>query len=154
MVETAIRRVLRAALIAGITALWAWLITALHAAWSFGIVEGYFDGGRVPLYPTIPVAYGEFFFFATLTLFITFVLAAIWCSIAPQRFHLIGLLVAWAIGSWAGAENVSFIFQIDYGTTWGPTEAVRALFFHPLVTPFAVILGVLGTHSLTRPLRG
>lgn len=148
-----LRRVLFAAVAAVLISLWCWLIAAFHAAWSFGIVEGYLEGGRVPLYPTIPVTYGEFFFFTVIAPMLTFVLALIWGSIAPQRYNLIGFFVCWLIGFWAGAENVSFTFQIDYGTSWGPTEALRALFFHPLVTPFAIVFGLAGTATLTRPLR-
>ncbi|MDG1408762.1 MAG: hypothetical protein P8Q50_13355 [Octadecabacter sp.] len=153
MVKTLSRRFLTAALLTIITSLWCWIITALHGAWSFGIVEGYLDGGRVPLYPTMPVIYGEFFFQALVSLLITFALAVIWCSFAPQPLRLIGVLVAWLIGFWAGAENISFTFQIDYGTTWAPFEALRALFIHSIVTPFALVMGVLGTYSLTRPFR-
>jgi len=52
-----------------------------------------------------------------------------------------------------GAADLSFIYQLDFGTTWGPTEAVRALFFHPVITPFMVVFGLAGTASLTRILR-
>ena len=101
----------------------------------------------------MPVTYSEFFFQPLVSLLITFALAVIWCSFAPQPLHLIGVLVAWLIGFWAGAENISFTFQIDYGTTWAPFEALRALFIHPIVTPFALVMGVLATYSLTRPFR-
>ena len=153
MANNFLRRVLRAALLALITALWAWAVAALHGIWSLGIVEGYLDGGRVPLYQTIPVTYTEFFLQGAVAPVVAFPLILIWCSFAPQRFHLAGLFVSWLIGVWAAAENISFTFQIDYGTTWGAGEAIRALFYHPVVTHFALVFGLLGVFTLTRPFR-
>lgn len=142
-----------AALLALITSLWCWLLTALHGIWSFGIVLGYLDGGRVPLYPTWPVTYSGFFMDAIGAFGVPFVLILTLCIALPSRFHLAIALIAWVIGGWVGAGNTAFIYQIDFGTTWTPIEALKALFYHPVVTPLWLVLGMLGTVSLTRPIR-
>jgi len=143
-----------AILLALITGLWCWLLTALHGIWSFGIVHEYLYGGRIPFSPTFPVTYGSFFIDALGAFAAPFLLLIIVCAIVPRQYHLMSVILGWLIGAWIGASNISFMYQIDFGTTWGPFEAFRALFFHPIVTPFWLIFGVLGTVSLTRPVRG
>lgn len=148
-----VARIRHAALLALITSVWCWLLTALHGIWSFGIVLGYLDGGKVPLYPTWPVTYWGFFMDSIGAFAVPFVLALTFCALLPRPAHLAILLVAWLFGAYIGADNTAFIYQIDFGTTWAPTEAIRALFYHPIVTPFYVLLGLAGTASLTRAQR-
>ncbi|MGJ8612148.1 MAG: hypothetical protein ACSHWY_13690 [Octadecabacter sp.] len=148
-----INRLRTAASLALITALWCWLLTVLHAIWSFGIVLGYLDGGRIPLHPSLPVTYASFLMQALGAFAITFILALVACTAAPRRFHLAILMVIWLIGGYWGATDAAYYYQIDFGMTWRPHEAFRALFFHPIVTPFWIGLGLAGTASFTRPLR-
>jgi len=136
-----------------ITALWCWLLTGLHGIWSLGIVRGYLDGGMMPLYPSLPVTYATFFMHSIFGPAVTFLLGCFACSVLPRVWHLMALMLAWGIGAFLGASSLAFEFQIDFGMTWAPTEAVRALFFHPVVTPFWLILGWAGTASMTRPFR-
>lgn len=142
-----------AAFLALITALWCWLLSALHGIWSFGIVLGYLDGGMVPLYPSWPVSYWGFFMDAILAFVLPLMLVFTVCIVVPAQRSLIVILIAWAFGAWVGAANVSFIYQIDFGTTWSPWEAVTELFVHPVFTPIWLVVGLVGAASLTRPLR-
>ena len=107
----------------------------------------------MPLYQTWPVTYGGFFMDAIGAFAIPFVLILTFCALLPKYAHLAVLMVAWLFGAFIGANNTAFIYQIDFGATWGPLEAIRALFFHPIVTPFFVLFGLAGTVSLTRLLR-
>jgi hypothetical protein len=50
---------------------------------------------------------------------------------------------------WAAAQLIQ-PFTIDFGTTWTVTEALAALFFHPLHTPLALAaLMAVAAWSLT-----
>lgn len=153
MVNAMIGRLRVAALLGLTTSLWCWLLTTLHCIWSFGIVLGYLDGGQVPLYPEWSVTYGGFLMDAIGAFLVPFVLIFTLCTVLPHRFHLASTLTAWVIGAWVGADNTAFVYQIDFGTTWGPTDALRALFYHPIVTPLWLMLGLAGTVTLTRNLR-
>ncbi len=153
MANTLLRRALWAALLAFVVSIWCWVLVSLHGVWSFGMVEGYLDGGRMPLTPSFDVTYVQFFLYGLSSIVVTFPLALFWSSFAPQHFNLAGLLVCWLIGFWTGAESIAFAFQIDYGATWGPFEAFFELFFHPVVTPFALAFGLFGTNSLTGAIR-
>jgi hypothetical protein len=84
---------------------------------------------------------------------VPFVFILTFCIIAPTRFYIGIAMVAWLLGALSGANATAYIFQIDFGATWAPLEALRELYIHPIVTPFAVILGLAGTASLTRFLR-
>ncbi|MCW1951025.1 MAG: hypothetical protein KIH44_006640 [Octadecabacter sp.] len=147
-------RLRHAAMLALITSVWCWLLTALHGVWSFGIVLGYLDGGRVPLYPNWSVTYWGFFMDAIGAFAVPFLLILTVCSVLPKYTHLPVLLTAWMLGAFIGASNTVFIYQIDFGATWAPLEALRALYVHPIVTPFCILFGLAGTVSLTRPQRG
>lgn len=148
-----VARLRTAAGLALVVSLWCWLLTALHGIWSFGIVLGYLDGGKIPLYPSLPVTYASFFMYTLGAFAITFPLAFVVCSFLAARFHLAALMLIWVVGAYWGALDITFTYQIDFGTTWRPHEAFLALFFHPIVTPFWIALGLAGTSSLTRPLR-
>jgi len=148
--ETLLNRFKSPALLALITGVWCWVVTALHGAWSLGVVRDYFEGGTVPLYPTIPVTYSGFFMMSLVSLFAALVLTFLWSSFAPKRFVLAGLVASWIAGFWFGADQISFNFQADFGSTWAPTEAFRTLFWHPIVTPFVLIFGPFSAATLTR----
>ncbi|MBU2992977.1 hypothetical protein Q4555_02755 [Octadecabacter sp. 1_MG-2023] len=142
-----------AALLALVTALWCWIMSALHGIWSFGIIRDYLDGGVVPLYPSMPVTYMTFFMYATGAFMVSFLAVFTLCVLAPSKFRLAIVLGAWLIGAWMGAANISFLFQIDFGTTWRTWEAILSLFVHGLFTPIWLFIGLWGTEALTRPLR-
>lgn len=84
---------------------------------------------------------------------ITFILALVVCSVVVGRFQLAALMIIWLIGGYWGGTDLAFIYQIDFGTTWRPYEAFRGLFYHPIVTPFWIAVGLAGTSSLTRAFR-
>ncbi|SMX38075.1 hypothetical protein [Octadecabacter ascidiaceicola] len=146
-------RLRHAALLAFITALWCWLLTALHGMWSFGVVLDYLNDGRMPLYPSLPVTYGTFFIYTITAPIVVFLLAFVACAALPPTYHLAAIMLAWTIGGFLGATGLAFEFQFDFGATWVGIEAFSALFFHPIMTPFWIIFGLAGTASFTRPLR-
>lgn len=146
-------RLLTASALALVTSVWCWVLTAGHSIWSFGIVLGYLDGGRIPLYPTFPVTYGSFFIDTFGAFSVTFLFVLLVSLALPKRAQLTIVCVGWFIGAWVGASDTAFTYQIDFGTTWAPFEAMRELFFHPVVTPFWLLFGMAGTVSLTRAIR-
>ncbi|MCF2870267.1 hypothetical protein L0664_04235 [Octadecabacter sp. G9-8] len=136
-----------------ITALWCWVLTAGYTIWKFGYVDGYLELGEIPFNPTIPITYLTLFMLTIGAFGVTFVVGIIATMVSPPRWHLWAVLAAWCIGAGVAAIDVSFLFLDHGGGTWLPHEALRATFFHPIVTPFWIILGLAGTASLTRPLR-
>lgn len=144
---------LSAARLSLMTALWCWLLTALHAIWKFGVVEGFLELGEISFPSTIPITYLSFFMFTFGAFGITFMVAFALCAVTPPRGRLIALCVAWLIGGAIAAVDVSFIFLDHGGGTWLPQEAFWARFYHPIVTPFWIGFGLAGTASLTRSLR-
>ena len=139
-----------AATLSLITALWCWLATALYSLWKFGIVGGYLAQGFIPFPSTIPINYLSFFMFTIGAFGVTFMIALFATFIIPPRWALIALWAAWLVGATLAAVDVSFVFLDHGGGTWLPREALRAQFFHPIITPFYVVLGLAGTASLTR----
>lgn len=142
-----------AASIAAVTSLWCWIMVAGHGIWSLGFVRGYLQGGEIPLFPGQSVTYGSFFVHSLGAVALPFMVLLIACFALPKKYHLPLILAAWLLGAWAGLDNLAFVYQLDYGTTWAPGEALRALVYHPIITPFWGALGLVGALSLTRPLR-
>lgn len=136
-----------------VTSVWCWVLTAGHGIWSFGIMHGYLDGGRIPSSPTFPVTYGSFFIDSFAALWVPFTIILLLCLALPTWQHLIIVLMAWLIGALVGASQTIFAYQIDFGATWGPGEGFRGLYYHPIVTPFWLLIGLAGTASLTRSIR-
>ncbi|MDA9208512.1 hypothetical protein N9O61_06495 [Octadecabacter sp.] len=153
MSDTPMLRLRRAAALAIVTALWCWLLTAAHGIWSLGLERGYLDGGRIPLYPSLPVTYGSFFIDSFSALFITFLFAFGMSAVLPRTYHLPSACIAWGVGAYIGLSGIAFVYQIDFGTTFAPFEATRALILHPFVTPVWLVLGIAGTAFLTVPFR-
>lgn len=142
-----------AALLALITGLWCWVLSALHGVWSLGIIHGYLEGGTIPFYPSLPVTYKSFFMGAFGGFIAPFILVFTLCILVPPRHSIYVIVASWLIGAWIAAANIAFTYQIDFGTTWTSWEALSSLFYHPIFTPVWLALGLIGAASLTRPLR-
>ncbi len=153
MSDTPLLKLRRAAALAIVTALWCWLLTAAHGIWSLGLVGGYLDGGRIPLYPSLPVTYGSFFIDSFSALFVAFLFTFGFSVALPRAYHLPSACIAWVIGAFIGLGGIAFVYQIDFGTTFGPFEATLELILHPFVTPVWLVLGLAGTAFFTIPFR-
>ena len=84
---------------------------------------------------------------------VTFLVAFVLTALTPRPLHAAVLCLSWLIGAGFMAVDVSFLFLDHGGGTWLPQEAVRAKFYHPIITPFWILLGLAGTASMTRPAR-
>jgi len=136
-----------------ITSVWCWCLTALHGVWSFGIVRDYFDGRETPFYPYEPATYATFFICALSALFTTFLACFVGCFAVPYKRHLLVIIAAWLLGAYFGATETAFAFISDTGSTWDELSLLTALFYHPIVTPIYLIVGIAGAVVFTRPLR-
>ena len=133
-----------------IAVLWA---VAAGTLWLHALlgIPGRYLGQGYPLYPGLKVTYASL-------------------AMETAVFTLPVLLVA-ALGRWLGARvlvipvvwALCFLaadvligsFVIDFGTTWGPNEALRELFLHPIHTPLALLVLTLASWwALTRRPRG
>ena len=136
-----------------ITALWCWLLCAGYVIWKFGWTDGYLALGEIPFNTSYPVTYATLFIYTFGAFGITFAAAFALTLVSPYRLRIAALCIAWLMGSAVAAVDTSFLFLDHGGGTWLPHEAVRAKFYHPIVTPFWVVVGLTGTASLTRFLR-
>lgn len=143
-------RISTAASIAIVASVWCWVVVTLHGILSIGIVLGYLEGSTIPLTPSLPVTYGTFFVQSIGAFVVPFFLILMQCSIAPRGYAFAIVALCLVVGFYTGAGDIAYAFQLDFGTTWGWGEAARALFYHPVVTPFAIVFGLLATYAFTR----
>ena len=146
-------KLLTSASVSIVTALWCWLLTAIYALWKFGLVDGYLAAGEITFPSTLAINYLSFFMFTFGAFGVTFFVGFVLCALSPASWNLGFLCLAWLVGAAVAAVDVSFVFLDHGGGTWLPREALRAKFYHPIVTPFWIALGLAGTASLTRLLR-
>ena len=144
------RRLRPAAALSFWVALWAWFLVTLHGIWTFGYVYGYLDEGRMPLTPSLPVTYAEFIFLGCVAFIVSFPLGLIANLAFPMPFCVSARVTSCITGSYIAAESMAFEFQIDFGATWGPNEAMLELFVDPVVTPIWLVLGICGTALFAR----
>ncbi|MEL6959603.1 MAG: hypothetical protein AAGL89_11700 [Pseudomonadota bacterium] len=143
-------RIARSALIGLLLAIWAWLLVAAHGIWSFGIIHDYLNGGMLPLFPGIPVTYGMFFRESLPTALGGFFICTACVIAAPPRLAPIAAMIGLTIALLDGTSDLTFLFQIDFGTTWLRSEALWELFVHPIVTPFWLALALVGAARIPR----
>jgi hypothetical protein len=140
-----------AAAVARALALWAVAAVALWLHALAGVPGDYLRQGY-PVYPGFRVTRFNLAIdagLATLPILLFGVLAAVLVA-RWNVWRLVALPVV-ALLWLRGADGMIFPFTIDFGTTWGPFEALRALFLHPLHTPLALAVLMAATYALMAP---
>ena len=143
--------------VAAVGGLLLWLALGINTVLVVGYELAYLNDGRFPLYPTIPVTHLSL---ALLSLPIVLLFALI-CAVLTfvarnwPIWPLLGLL--WLGAGWVAAGYIAFEFQIDFGTTWTTSEAIRSFFYRPYITPPLALIGVglfiWATRRILRPRR-
>ncbi len=110
-------------------------------------IPGDYLGQGYPLFPGLTVSVASLALDAALATLAVLPLAALslW-----RGWRLRALPVLAGLWLWGGAM-VIYPFVIDFGTTWQGTEALRALFLHPVRTPLALAALMAAGYGLLAP---
>lgn len=116
--------------------LWVAALHILGNGWSY-LGQGY------PLYPRLKVSQASLLLDAALQAAPIAIVAAVLAAVLPRSGWLTPLLGAlFIVGYGIGLDGIAYLFSIDFGTTWAPGEAARALMTDPLWTPLTVLCGL------------
>jgi hypothetical protein len=124
----------------GLLALWA-LATAMLLAHALIGIPGDYLGEGYPMFPSLTVSHLSLLrdsALATSPIPVA-TLLMLWPS---RRFHLARFMLLSLVALlWlSAADQLIWLFVIDFGTTWAGFEPLLELILHPVLTPLALAL--------------